>query len=317
MDDVPSLERFQVSPNWKSRLTGSVLVNTATNIYFGMVFSLVTMAALSAHAATVNYTLENVILLDGEQITGTFDWTFNVDDFEGGSGVFTALEIPYTPHYLGDPDLNIEIQTTSIEITGIGNSHDAGLDISLKFGDFTPTQSASIDRGLSFFECCGNGFKDQPFISGSISPLGTVWDGGADLWASANWSSGLSPATNQAMTIDASNSDVVTVSGAASANSLDVGGTFTSELQVDDTLTVSNGVTIHSGGTLSGTGTITGNVVIQSGGILSPGTGIGLLSVADDFTLGMGTTPVPEPGTLAMLLGGLAGLVVLGWRRRT
>ena len=292
-------------------------MNTANTTYFWMILSLVTMAALSAHAATVNYTLENVILADGEQMTGTFDWTFNVDDFEGGSGVFTALEIPYTPHYLGDPDLNIEIQTTSIEITGIGNSHDAGLDISLKFGDFTPTQSASIDRGLSFFQCCGNGFKDQPFISGSISPLGTVWDGGADLWASANWSSGLSPATNQAMTIDASNSDVVTVSGAASANSVDVGGTFTSELQVDDTLTVSNGVTIHSGGTFSGSGTITGNVVIQSGGILSPGTGSGLLSVADDFTLGMGTTPVPEPGTLAMLLGGLAGLVVLGWRRRT
>ena len=24
---------------------------------------------------------------------------------------------------------------------------------------------------MSFFECCGNGFRDQPFLSGSISPF--------------------------------------------------------------------------------------------------------------------------------------------------
>ncbi len=106
----------------------------------------------------------------------------------------------------------------------------------------------------------------------------------------------------------------VTVDDAASANSVDVGGTFTSELQVDDTLTVSNGVTISSGGILSGTGTIVGNVVIQSGGILSPGNGVGVLSVAGDFTLGMGTPSVPEPGTLVLLGIGALGLLV--WRRR-
>ena len=147
-------------------------------IHFWMLFSLCIMAPANAHAATVIYTLDNVILADGEQITGTFNWTYSVGDFEGGNGVFTALEIPYTPHYLGDPDLNIEIQTTSIEITGIGNYHDAGLDITLKFDAFTPTQSALIDidpdefgNYKSFFECCGNGFKDQPFQSGSVSPI--------------------------------------------------------------------------------------------------------------------------------------------------
>ncbi|NQU24108.1 MAG: PEP-CTERM sorting domain-containing protein, partial [Candidatus Nealsonbacteria bacterium] len=29
-----------------------------------------------------------------------------------------------------------------------------------------------------------------------------------------------------------------------------------------------------------------------------------------------GAAAVPEPGTIAMLLAGLAGLIVLGWRRK-
>jgi hypothetical protein len=33
------------------------------------------------------------------------------------------------------------------------------------------TQSAPIDLSLSFFECCGNGFQDQFFQSGSISSV--------------------------------------------------------------------------------------------------------------------------------------------------
>ena len=36
---------------------------------------------------------------------------------------------------------------------------------------FGPTQSASLDLGQSFFECCGNGFHDQPFLSGAVAPL--------------------------------------------------------------------------------------------------------------------------------------------------
>ncbi len=147
-------------------------MNTAKKICFEMVFCSIILAASNAHADTVNYTLDNLILAGGEQITGTFDWTFNVGDFEGGSGVFTALEIPYTRYSFADGNLNMEIQTSSIEISGNGNYHDVGLDITLKFlsQSFTPTQSAPIDLDLSFFECCGNGFRDQPFQSGSISP---------------------------------------------------------------------------------------------------------------------------------------------------
>jgi hypothetical protein len=131
----------------------------------------VIMSVGTAQAATVNYTLDNVILADGEPITGTFVWTFSVGDFEGGSGVFTALEIPYTIYSFADGNLNMNIQTNSIEITGNGDFHDIGLDITLFLSPpLTPTQSAPIDLTLSKFECCGNGFKDQPFSSGSISP---------------------------------------------------------------------------------------------------------------------------------------------------
>ena len=146
-------------------------MNTLKKIYYQMIFAFFIVAAVDAHAAMVNYTLDNVILADGQQITGTFDWTYSVDDFEGGSGAFTALEIPYTSYSFADGNLNLDIQPDSIEISGNGNFHDVGLDITLKLSpSFTPTQSASMDLGLSFFECCGNGFKDQPFQSGSIVP---------------------------------------------------------------------------------------------------------------------------------------------------
>ena len=147
-------------------------MNTAKHVCYWMIFSFVIMAATHAQATTIMYTLDNVVLADGEEITGAFDWTFAAGDFEGGSGEFTALDIPYTVYSLADGNLNIEIQTNSIEISGNGDFHDIGLDITFSLPQpFTPTQSAPIDLDLSFFECCGNGFKDQPFQSGSISPV--------------------------------------------------------------------------------------------------------------------------------------------------
>ena len=96
----------------------------------------------------------------------------------------------------------MEIQTNSIEISGNGNYHDVGLDITFFLSPpLTATQSASIVLASSFFECCGNGFEDQPFLSGSISPPSLPGDvdddnfvGGSDLTqVLSNWgNSGLS-----------------------------------------------------------------------------------------------------------------------------
>ena len=133
----------------------------------------VVMSVGSAHAAIVSYTLDEIILVDGEQITGAFDWTYTIGDFEGGSGEFTALEIPYsTSSPLEQEGMVLTIENNQIEISLDGNFHDYGLDISLKFEQpLSATQSSLINLSTSFFECCGNGFHDQLFISGSISPV--------------------------------------------------------------------------------------------------------------------------------------------------
>jgi hypothetical protein len=137
----------------------------------------VVMSVGSAQAATVSYTLDNLFLVDGTQMTGAFDWTYNVGDFEGGEGVFTALEIPWRPGGtlppLEDENMVLTIEFKQIEISLDGNFHDYGLDISLKYPlGLSPTQSASIDETISSYECCGNGFKDQDFQSGGmISPV--------------------------------------------------------------------------------------------------------------------------------------------------
>ena len=135
----------------------------------------VIMTTGSVQAATVSYILDDIFLEDGTQMTGAFDWTYTIDDFEGGSGVFTALEIPWLPNGseppLEEPGMVLTIENNQIEISLDGNFHDYGLDISLKYVEpLSPTQSSLIDLGASFFECCGNGFHDQRFQSGRIIP---------------------------------------------------------------------------------------------------------------------------------------------------
>ena len=144
-------------------------------MYFTMIFSFIIMGVSQANAELVNYTLENVRLADNSQMLGTFSWTYDVGDFEGGVGAFTTLEIPYRPGGtlppLEDPGMVLTIENNQIEISLDNNFHDYGLDISLKFAQpLSPTQSSLIDLNTSFFECCGNGFNDQAFQSGRIVP---------------------------------------------------------------------------------------------------------------------------------------------------
>ena len=134
------------------------------------------MAAGQTQAATISYLLDDVFLADGSQMTGAFDWTYDNGDFEGGTGVFTELEIPWRPGGtappLEDGGMVLIIEYNQIEISLDGNFHDYGLDIKLKYVQpLSLTQPAPIDLNTSFFECCGNGFKDQHFSSGSISPV--------------------------------------------------------------------------------------------------------------------------------------------------
>ena len=149
-------------------------MNSVKNMYCWAIFSFIIMAASHAHADLVNYTLDDVRLTDNTQMFGTFSWTFDAGDIEGGVGAFTALEIPWRPAGtsppLEDTNMVLTIENKQIEISLDGNFHDYGLDIILKFEPLSPTQSSLIDLNTSFFECCGNGFKDQFFQSGRISP---------------------------------------------------------------------------------------------------------------------------------------------------
>ena len=134
------------------------------------------MSVGTAQAATVSYTLDDIFLDDGTQMTGAFDWTYTIGDFEGGSGIFTALELPHGPNGTVPPleqeGMVLTIEYRQIEISLDANLHDYGLDIILKFVQpLSPTQSSLIDLDTSFYECCGNGFEDHFFSSGSISPV--------------------------------------------------------------------------------------------------------------------------------------------------
>jgi hypothetical protein len=149
-------------------------MNTKKNIYFWMVFSFIIMAASNAHAVTVIYTLDNVILADNTQMTGTFSWTFDSGDFENGVGQFSSLVIPWTSHNQDDLDAVFDIGN-SIEITLEGSVHDDGVDITLFLVQpLTPTTSSSIDLVRSKYEIGGNGFHDGLFLSGNISPTTSV-----------------------------------------------------------------------------------------------------------------------------------------------
>ena len=145
-------------------------MSTAKNNCFWLICSFIFIAAFNAHAATVNYSLENIILDDNTQMTGRFSWTFDIGDFENGVGQFTSLEIPHTSHNHNDLDAAFDVGR-SIEITLDANIHDDGVDISLVLlQSLTPTTSSSINLVESKYSIGGNGFHDGIFLSGRISP---------------------------------------------------------------------------------------------------------------------------------------------------
>jgi hypothetical protein len=130
---------------------------------------LIFMVAFNAHADTVSYTLENVILDDHTQMTGAFTWTYDAGDFENGVGQFTSLEIPHTSHNHTDLTITIEIGQ-SIETSLPINTHDDGVDIFLVFSQpLTPTTSSPINLAESKYDIGGNGFFRGVFLSGIIS----------------------------------------------------------------------------------------------------------------------------------------------------
>lgn len=152
-----------------------------TGVIWGMVSAclLLIMSSGITQAATVSYTLDNVILDNLQQMTGTFEWTYVEGDFENGSGLFSELFIPGTSHTLDELRITFDIGK-SIEFTLIDNLDSDGIDITLFLvRALTPTQSALIDLSRSRYSIGGGGTTGV-FVSGSISPMvvpipATVW----------------------------------------------------------------------------------------------------------------------------------------------
>ena len=131
--------------------------------------------AASAQVNTITYRLDNVQLLPdishpwepAQQMTGTFEWTYEEGDFENGSGQFIDVSTPwYNP---GLENLNINIDLTSIEFTLIGNWHDLGIDITLFLLEpLSLDQTVAIDTVRSQFEIQQGVSHQGHVVSGSI-----------------------------------------------------------------------------------------------------------------------------------------------------
>ena len=143
------------------------------------------MSVGTAQANTVSYTLDNIFLNSTAQMTGTFEWTYDEDDFEGGTGVFSELFIPLTSRTLAELNISFDSKK-SIEFSFMGNVHNDGVDITLVFmAPLSPTQSTLLDLGASKWSLGGTGANNS-FNSGGISLVAvpipaTVWLFGSGL----------------------------------------------------------------------------------------------------------------------------------------
>jgi hypothetical protein len=146
------------------------------------ILSLLLLLVLAAPAAaqtnTIVYTLDNVWLDPDishswggtpKQMTGQFEWTYDVGDFENGTGEMLWVNIPWFGSNLAE--MIITIETGSMEFSLNGNWHNRGLDVNLKYvNSFTETSAAIIDTQLSSFDIEAGGIYKGHVVSGRVMP---------------------------------------------------------------------------------------------------------------------------------------------------
>ena len=135
-------------------------------------------AVAPAQTARVSYDLEQVWLLPdvshpsaaARQLTGRFEWTYTIGDFENGSGEFSAISVPWSS--FGLPDLGTTFDLNSIEIVLEGSIHDHGVDVTLFLEPLlAPDQASPVDLVNSKFDIEQGGISHKGHvISGSIVP---------------------------------------------------------------------------------------------------------------------------------------------------
>ncbi len=134
-------------------------------------FAILLLAALSpglSQAATVSYTLENLILDNNTQMTGSFDWNYTPGDFENGNGTFTEI---YIPTYGSDlSGLNITVGVAELDFSLNVNIHSGGVNVNLfLLSPLMTGQPSAIDLSRSAYEF-EIGTQRGGFTSGSIVP---------------------------------------------------------------------------------------------------------------------------------------------------
>jgi hypothetical protein len=143
-----------------------IILNSRSTKLFLLSFIILVTGAVNA--ATVNYSLENVFFDNNQQMTGTFQWTYQEGDFENGVGLFTDLFIPGHESGIDALTINFDI-AKSIEFSLTANLHNEGVNVTLFLdGALTPTQGADLDLSRSAYEIVRVGRGG--FVSGAISP---------------------------------------------------------------------------------------------------------------------------------------------------
>lgn len=146
-----------------------------TTLLGGAVFGLAPESF--AQTQTQTYTLDNLWLLPdvshpgapAEQMTGIFEWTYPVGQFENGIGTFTSLNIPWYGTDIDSLDIVIDLGTLEFVLpAGGGNSLDITLFLQV---DLDPSQLASLNLNLSEFEIQEFGVTHQGHMtSGAVRP---------------------------------------------------------------------------------------------------------------------------------------------------
>lgn len=140
---------------------------------------LATVAIAQSQTRTITYDLVNVMLTPDitspgstlqVPLTGTFEWTYTLGDFENGTGQFVSYSVPWWSG--AAPPLGALPEVDQIEWWMPGNFHNFGCDVQLKpVADLLPFQPVALDTTNSTFDIEVNGLQRRGHaVSGSIVP---------------------------------------------------------------------------------------------------------------------------------------------------
>jgi outer membrane autotransporter protein len=321
----PGSANFNTGSNWS---TGSVPTGTATfgassttSLNFnatslgGLTFSAAAGAyTLSATGATIDFTGAGIVNNSSQTQTITLDSSSQLTFNNSSSAANATITNNGTLNFFDSSTASSSTINNSwaSAVLSFDESATAGSATINNTGgatlcfcnDATPGSATIFNGSGSFVRFQGNNASNQmryvgqggtldltgmlvtSLATGSIEGTGTIDLGGNNLSAGANnrstTFSGVISGTGGSLV--KTGTGTLTLSGANTYT----GGTTVNGGSLLVTGSLASGVTIGSSGSLGGTGSITGNVV--NNGTLSPGTSIGTLTVAGNYTQAAGST---------------------------